>query len=187
MITGRCSALAGKTPLWIKRQAMITELNDRSREIFRQIVDTYLETGEVVGSSTIARRLSLVLSPATVRNVMSDLEELGLLFAPHTSAGRMPTEQGLRMFVDGILEVGNLSESEQHLIESQCAGSANTMEVLLEDATTALSGLSRCAGLVFAPKTESPLKHIEFVHLSTDRAFKHGPGFGYLGYGKRCR
>jgi len=149
---------------------MISELNDRSREIFRQIVDTYLETGEAVGSRTIARRLSMVLSPATVRNVMADLEDLGLLFAPHTSAGRMPTEQGLRMFVDGILEVGNLSEGERHRIESQCAGSANTMEGLLEDATTALSGLSRCAGLVFAPKTESPLKHIEFVHLSPGRA-----------------
>jgi heat-inducible transcriptional repressor len=149
---------------------MITELNDRSREIFRQIVDTYLETGEAVGSRTIARRLSMVLSPATVRNVMADLEDLGLLFAPHTSAGRMPTEQGLRMFVDGILEVGNLSDDERHRIESQCAGSANTMEGLLEDATTALSGLSRCAGLVFAPKTESPLKHIEFVHLSPGRA-----------------
>jgi heat-inducible transcriptional repressor len=149
---------------------MISELNDRSREIFRQIVDTYLETGEAVGSRTIARRLSMVLSPATVRNVMADLEDLGLLFAPHTSAGRMPTEQGLRMFVDGILEVGNLSEGERHRIESQCAGSANTMEGLLEDATTALSGLSRCAGLVFAPKTESPLKHIEFVNLSPGRA-----------------
>lgn len=149
---------------------MITELNDRSREIFRQIVDTYLETGEAVGSRTIARRLSMSLSPATVRNVMADLEDLGLLFAPHTSAGRMPTEQGLRMFVNGILEVGNLSESERRRIESQCAGSVNTMEGLLEDATAALSGLSRCAGLVFAPKTESPLRHIEFVHLSPGRA-----------------
>ena len=149
---------------------MITELNDRSREIFRQVVDAYLETGEAVGSRTIARRLNMVLSPATVRNVMADLEDLGLLFAPHTSAGRIPTEQGLRMFVNGILEVGNLSESERRRIESQCAGSANTMEGLLEEATSALSGLSRCAGLVFAPKTESPLRHIEFVHLSPGRA-----------------
>ncbi|MEX2451706.1 MAG: heat-inducible transcriptional repressor HrcA [Rhodospirillales bacterium] len=149
---------------------MITELNDRSRQIFRQIVDAYLETGEAVGSRTIARRLNMVLSPATVRNVMADLEDLGLLFAPHTSAGRMPTEQGLRMFVDGILEVGNLSESERHRIESQCAGSANTLSGLLEEASSALSGLSRCAGLVMAPKTESPLRHIEFVHLSPGRA-----------------
>ncbi len=149
---------------------MITELNDRSRTIFRQIVDTYLETGEAVGSRTIARRLNMALSPATVRNVMADLEELGLLFAPHTSAGRMPTEQGLRLFVDGILEVGNLSESERTKIESQCAGSVNTMEGLLSDATTALSGLSNCAGLVMAPKTESPLRHIEFVNLSPGRA-----------------
>ena len=149
---------------------MITELNDRSREIFRQVVDAYLETGEAVGSRTIAQRLNMLLSPATVRNVMADLEDLGLLFAPHTSAGRIPTEQGLRMFVNGILEVGNLSESERRRIESQCAGSANTMEGLLEEATSALSGLSRCAGLVFAPKTESPLRHIEFVHLSPGRA-----------------
>lgn len=149
---------------------MITELNDRSRRIFRQIVDAYLETGEAVGSRTIARRLNMVLSPATVRNVMADLEDLGLLFAPHTSAGRMPTEQGLRMFVDGILEVGNLSETERRKIESQCAGSVNTLSGLLEQATSALSGLSRCAGLVMAPKTESPLRHIEFVHLSPGRA-----------------
>ena len=149
---------------------MITELNQRSREIFRQIVDVYLETGEPVGSRTVARRLNMALSPATVRNVMSDLEESGLLFAPHTSAGRLPTDIGLRLFVDGILELGNLGAEERERIEAQCAASGSNLEGMLEKATTTLSGLSHCAGLVTAPKTDSPLKHIEFVSLNPGRA-----------------
>ncbi len=149
---------------------MITELNERSREILRCIVESYVETGEPVGSRTLSKRFSLALSPATIRNVMADLEETGLLFAPHTSAGRMPTNAGLRLFVDGILEVGNLTESERKTIDVQCAGTPSTLEGLLEDATSALSGLARCASLVLAPKTRSPLRHIEFVNLSPGRA-----------------
>ena len=149
---------------------MITELSERSREIFRQIVETYLETGEPIGSRTLARRLTMALSPATIRNVMADLEESGLLFAPHTSAGRMPTEAVLRLFVDGLLEVGSLTDDERRHIDAQCAGSGADLEELLEDATAALSGLSRYAGLVLAPKTDSPLKHIELVNLSPGRA-----------------
>ncbi len=149
---------------------MITELSERSREIFRQIVEAYLETGEPIGSRTLARRLTMALSPATIRNVMADLEESGLLFAPHTSAGRMPTEAGLRLFVDGLLEVGSLTDDERRRIDAQCAGSGADLEELLEDATSALSGLSRYAGLVLAPKTDSPLKHIELVNLSPGRA-----------------
>ena len=149
---------------------MILELNERSREIFRQIVDAYMETGEPIGSRTLSRRLDLGLSPATIRNVMADLEEAGLLFAPHASAGRLPTESGLRLYVDGILEVGNLTEDERKSIDSQCAGSGKSIEGLLEEVTTALSGLSHCAGLVLAPKTESPLRHIEFVSLGPGRA-----------------
>jgi len=148
---------------------MISELNERSREIFRQIVDAYLATGEPIGSRNLARRLSIELSPATVRNVMADLEEAGLLFAPHTSAGRLPTDAGLRMFVDGLLEVGNLTDNERRDIESQCAGSSHSLDGLLEDATSVLSGLSGCASVVLAPKTESPLKHIEFVNLNPGR------------------
>lgn len=148
---------------------MISDLNDRSREVMRQLVDNYLLTGEPVGSRTLARRLNLGISPATIRNVMSDLEELGLLFAPHTSAGRMPTDAGLRLFVDGLLEVGNLSSQERDIIDEQCAGSSHSIDALMTDATTALSGLSGCASIVFAPKTESPLKHIEFVNLSPGR------------------
>ena len=149
---------------------MITELSERSRDIFRQIVDSYLETGEPVGSRTVARRLRMALSPATIRNTMADLEEAGLLFAPHTSAGRIPTELGLRLFVDGLLEVGNLTDAERRDIDAQCVASGRSMEEVLEQASSTLSGLSRCAGLVVAPKTESPLKHIEFVSLSPGRA-----------------
>jgi len=149
---------------------MINELNERSRQIFREIVESYVETGEPVGSRTLARRLPVTLSPATVRNVMADLEDMGLLFAPHTSAGRLPTETGIRLYVDGLLEVGNLTEDEQARIKSQCAGTSNSVEGMLEQATSALSGLAHLASLVVAPKTESPLKHIEFLHLSPGRA-----------------
>jgi len=148
---------------------MTTELNQRSREIFRHIVDGYLESGDPVGSRTVSRLLDGKLSPATIRNVMADLEDAGLLFAPHTSAGRMPTEHGLRLFVDGLLEVGNISTKERADIERQMSA-GNSLEGVLEEATTAISGLSGAAGLVVAPKTESPLRHIEFVSLSPGRA-----------------
>ena len=150
---------------------IITELNERSREIFRLIVDAYVETGEPVGSRTLARRGALDLSPATIRNVMADLEEAGLLFAPHTSAGRLPTEAGLRLFVNGLLELGGLSDAERASIDGRLAAAGKSLGQALEEATTALSGLSRCAGLVVAPKTERrALKHIEFVSLSPGRA-----------------
>ncbi|MGO8920269.1 MAG: heat-inducible transcriptional repressor HrcA [Stellaceae bacterium] len=150
---------------------VITELNERSREIFRQIVDAYVETGEPVGSRTLSRRGGLDLSPATIRNVMADLEEAGLLFAPHTSAGRLPTEAGLRLFVNGLLELGGLSEAERASIDGRLVAAGKSLPQALEEATTALSGLSRCAGLVVAPKTERrALKHIEFVPLPPGRA-----------------
>ena len=149
---------------------MITELNERSREIFRLIVDAYVETGEPIGSRALSRKLSTKLSSATIRNVMSDLEDSGLLFAPHTSAGRLPTDAGLRFFVDGLLEIGNLSRQERDAIKGQCAGTSATVDGLLEEATAALSGLTGCASLVLAPKSESPLKHIEFVSLSPGRS-----------------
>lgn len=152
-----------------KRPAL-SELNDRSREIFSRIVEAYVETGEPIGSRTLSQRLSTSLSPATIRNVMADLEDAGLLFSPHTSAGRIPTENGLQIFVDGLLEVGNLSSAERDDLEGQLAGSGDSYEGVLESATNTLSGLSKCAGIVMAPKTESPLKHIEFIHLNPGRA-----------------
>jgi heat-inducible transcriptional repressor len=148
----------------------VRELSERSREIFRHIVAAYVESGEPVGSRTISRRLGLGLSPATIRNVMSDLEDAGLLYAPHTSAGRLPTELGLRLFVHGLLEVGRLTDAERQEIEAQCAAAGRSMAETLEQATGALSGLSHCAGLVIAPKSDRALRHIEFVHLGPGRA-----------------
>jgi len=145
-------------------------LNERAREILRRIIDGYLETGEPVGSRTISRQKGIALSPATIRNVMADLEESGLLYAPHTSAGRLPTEAGLRLFVHGLLEIGGLGEEERRRIESQCKTAGRSLAQALEEATETLSGLSHCAGLVIAPKAESPLKHIEFVNLGHGRA-----------------
>jgi heat-inducible transcriptional repressor len=152
------------------QKPLISELNERSREIFRMVVEAYVDTGEPVGSRTLSRRGHLELSPATIRNVLADLEEAGLLYAPHTSAGRLPTEAGLRLFVSGLLEIGGLSEEERRNIDSRLAASGRSFAQALEQATTTLSGLSRCAGLVVAPKTEASLRHIEFVPLSATRA-----------------
>ncbi len=151
-------------------KGIVSELNERSREIFREIVEEYVTTGEPIGSRTLSRRLTTPLSPATIRNVMSDLEEMGLLFAPHTSAGRLPTEIGLRLFVDGFLEVGELSQEEQQTIESQCAAHGKSVTEALEDATAAMSGLAGLAGVVAAPKTDRSLKHVEFVNLGDGHA-----------------
>jgi len=148
----------------------IGELSERSREIFRLIVDSYVQTGEPMGSRTLSRLLGQHLSPATIRNVMADLEDAGLLYSPHTSAGRLPTEAGLRLFVHGFLELGNLGEDERRNIESLCAARGKSVPQALEEATLALSGLSRCAGIVVVPTQERPLKHIEFVPLGPGRA-----------------
>ncbi|MDJ0947187.1 MAG: heat-inducible transcriptional repressor HrcA [Kiloniellales bacterium] len=148
----------------------LSGMNERSREVFRHIVDAYVETGEPIGSRTLSRQLGMDLSPATIRNVMADLEDLGLLFAPHTSAGRLPTELGLRLFVHGLLEHGNLTKAERESIEAQCSGAGRSLTEVFEEASQTLSGLSRCAGLVVAPKAEETLKHIEFVSLGPGRA-----------------
>ena len=146
-------------------------LSDRSLAILRRIVESYLETGEPVGSRNLSRDLPMTLSPASVRNVMSDLEQLGLIAAPHTSAGRQPTELGLRLFVDGLLEVGNLSAEEREQIQRQMGASPdNSVEQVLDEATEMISGLSHCAGLVLADKQNLRLKHIEFVSLEPGKA-----------------
>jgi len=150
--------------------SLLGDLNERSRQVLRHIVDAYVETGEPVGSRSISRRLGLTLSPATIRNVMSDLEEAGLLYAPHTSAGRLPTEKGLRLFVNGLLEVGDLTQDERRNIDGKCAAAGRSVPEVLEEASQLLSGLSRCAGVVVAPKADRKLKHIEFLHLGPGRA-----------------
>ena len=149
---------------------MSMTLSERSREILRHVVEAYVETGSPVGSRTISSRLGMGLSPATIRKVMADLERLGLLYAPHTSAGRLPTEIGLRLVVNGLLEFGDLTEDERTEIETQCAASGLGFSQILQEASTLLSGLSHCAGLVMAPKAESKLRHIEFISLSPGRA-----------------
>ena len=157
-------------PVGPRQTASVAELNERAREVLRHVVEGYVETGEPVGSRALTRKLTETLSPATIRNIMADLQDLGLLYAPHTSAGRLPTEAGLRLFVNGLLEVGNISEKERESIEAQCAAAGRSMNEALEQATSLLSGLSRCASVVMAPKTEQPLKHIEFVNLGPGRA-----------------
>ena len=150
----------------------LAALNERSREIFRRIVDSYLATGDPVGSRQLSRILPMTLSPASVRNVMQDLEELGLVYAPHTSAGRMPTELGLRFFVDAMLEVGDIGNEERGRIEAQvkAASRGQSLEGALAEASTLLSGLTRGAGVVLTTKDNARLKHIEFVRLEPERA-----------------
>ncbi|KPF78266.1 heat-inducible transcription repressor [alpha proteobacterium AAP81b] len=146
----------------------VAELSDRAREIFRQIVDSYLATGTPVGSRTLSKLTGLGLSPASIRNVMQDLEELGLLAAPHTSAGRVPTQLGLRMFVDGMMQAAEPSDDERAAIESQLAGGA--IEDVLARTTAILSGLSQCAGLVLVPRRELVIRQLTFVPLAPRRA-----------------
>ena len=145
-------------------------MNDRSREVFRRVVESYLETGDPVGSRTLTRTLSESVSAATIRNVMQDLEFLGLLDSPHVSAGRIPTQLGLRMFVDGLLEVDNLSGEDQTRIDQTLGEQDQDVTSMLDRVGSALSGLTQGASLVLTPKHEAPIKHIEFVSLSPDRA-----------------
>ena len=145
-------------------------LGERPREVFRHLVEAFLASGEPVGSRTLSQRLPLTLSPASIRNVMADLEAMGLLYAPHTSAGRVPTEKGLRLFVDGLLEIGELAPDERVAIEARMIGSGRGIEDVLTQATTLLSGLSRCAGLVVTAKQDAALKHVEFVAVAPGKA-----------------
>ena len=147
----------------------VAELSTRAREVFRLVVEGYLESGTPVGSRTLARLGGLSLSPASIRNVMQDLEELGLLAAPHTSAGRMPTETGLRLFVDGMMQASEPTEEERAAIHAQAYGNGPVEETLA--ATSAvLSGLSACAGIVLMPRAEPVLRHFSLLPLSQDRA-----------------
>src|SRR5256885_13839540 len=156
----------------IAPHAGLAQLNERSRDIFRQIVESYLATGDPVGSRNISRLIAVPLSPASVRNIMSDLESLGLIYAPHTSAGRLPTETGLRFFVDALMEIGDLTERDRRAIEAQvAAGSgAKSIDAVLNEASGLLSGLTRAAGVVLTDKGNVRVKHIEFVRLEPERA-----------------
>ena len=149
----------------------LSELDARSQEIFRQVVESYLEGGAPVGSQTVAKELNGALSPASVRAVMAELEGLGFLYAPHVSAGRLPTERGLRLFIDGLLKLGDLPQSDCSRIEALCAGAGRNLREVLREVGEGLSGLAQCASLVITPKEEQrAIRHIEFVRLDPGRA-----------------
>lgn len=147
-----------------------SSLDPRGAAVLREIVEQYVQTGEPVGSRTLSRRLPISLSPATIRNVMADLTEAGLLFAPHTSAGRLPTERGLRLFVDGLLQCGDVEDGERETISRALEMRGRSLQDTLAEASAMLSGLSSAAGLVLAPKMDGALRHIEFVPLGPGRA-----------------
>ncbi|MHA6346044.1 heat-inducible transcriptional repressor HrcA [Roseivivax sp. CAU 1761] len=149
---------------------LLEQLNERSREVFRRVVEGYLESGEPVGSRALTRTLSEKVSAATVRNVMQDLEYLGLIAAPHVSAGRVPTQAGLRMFVDGFLEVGDLGPEDRRMLDATLGSNSEDVGGMLDRIGSALSGVTHGASLVLTPKHEAPIKHIEFVSLGADRA-----------------
>jgi heat-inducible transcriptional repressor len=150
----------------------LVDLNERSREIFRQIVEAYLATGDPVGSRNLSRLIPMTLSPASVRNVMADLEATGLIYSPHASAGRLPTELGMRFFVDALLEVGDLSSEDRARIDAEVRTKSGnySLDAVLRDASSLLSGLSRGAGVVVTTKNNARLKHVEFVQLEPQRA-----------------
>lgn len=148
---------------------ILSELNDRSREVFRRVVEGYLDNGEPVGSRTLTRTMSESISAATIRNVMQDLEFLGLIGSPHVSAGRIPTEHGLRLFVDGLLEVDDIDNRDRDMI-NRTLGGAQDVSAKLDSLSSALSSITAGASLVLTPKHEAPIRHIEFVSLSADRA-----------------
>ncbi len=151
-------------------QPILSDMNDRTREVFRRVVEGYLSSGEPVGSRTLTRTLSEKVSAATVRNVMQDLEYLGLLDSPHVSAGRVPTQLGLRMFVDSLLEVGQVAPEDQERIDATLVTNDHDVTTLLDEVGAALSVITRGASVVLAPKREAPIRHIEFVGLGPDRA-----------------
>ncbi len=149
--------------------ASLSEMDERARDVFRHVVETYLETGEPVGSRTLSKS-GVHLSPASIRNTMQDLSALGLLAAPHTSSGRMPTHQGLRLFVDGLLEIGDLSEEAKRDIEARLTSKGKTFDAAMREAGNLLSGLAGGAGLVMTPSFEAGIKHVEFISLSAEQA-----------------
>ena len=151
-------------------KSLYLELSERSKQIFKQVVESYLKTGEPVGSETILKNVGINISSASIRSILVELQKEGLLYAPHISSGRLPTKEGLKFFVDGLLEVGRLTEDEQASIESQCAAQGRNPQKTLEEASRVLSGLSNHTSLVVVPKTDVRLKHIEFVALGPERA-----------------
>ena len=145
------------------------ELSERSKQILKGVVESYLETGEPAGSETILKKTGIDISPASIRSILANLQKEGLLYAPHISAGRLPTDKGMRFFVDGLLEFGRLTTNEQENIKSQCRSRGTSFQEVLDEASKTISGLSNCAGIVVAPKFQNKIKHIEFIRLNTNQ------------------
>ena len=145
------------------------ELNDRSKQIFKSVVETYLKTGEPSGSETILKKGGIDLSSSSIRAILSNLQKEGLLFAPHTSSGRLPTDKGMRFFVDGLLEFGRISKSDKQNIKQQCLSKGKSYQEVLDDASKTISGLSNYAGIVIAPKYHKKIKHLDFIRLNFEQ------------------
>ena len=145
------------------------ELSDRSKNILKSVIETYLETGEPTGSETILKKIGIDLSSSSIRSILANLQEEGLLYAPHISAGRLPTDKGMRFFVDGLLEFGRLSKNEKENIKNQCQSRGSSFQEVLNEASKTISGLSNCAGIVVAPKFLNKIKHIEFIRLNSNQ------------------
>ena len=163
-------AKARPLPDMADNPSLLAEMNDRSREVFRRVVEGYLASGDPVGSRTLTRTMQEKVSAATIRNVMQDLEYLGLLDSPHVSAGRIPTQLGLRMFVDGLMEIGVVADADREKIDASLGANDRDMPALLDKIGATLSGLTQGASLVLTPKRQAPIRHIEFLSLSPDRA-----------------
>lgn len=161
------SEISEKAPYLVPMN-VLNDIDQRSREIFRRLVETYLTTGEPIGSRTLSNDSGISVSAATIRNVMADLTDVGLLHSPHISAGRLPTELGLRLFVDGLMQVGHLTPEERRAIEAEKSG--GNIENLLEEAASRLSGLTQTASLIVTQKTDAPLRHIDFVSTGPGKA-----------------
>jgi heat-inducible transcriptional repressor len=148
---------------------LYVELNDRSKQIFKSVVETYLTTGNPSGSETILKKESIDLSSSSIRSILADLQKEGLLYAPHTSAGRLPTDKGMRLFVEGLLEFGRLTKNEQENIKQKCISKGASFQDVLDEASKLISGLSNHAGIVVAPKYQNNIKHIEFIRLNSSQ------------------
>jgi len=150
-------------------KTLYLELTLISKQIFKSVIESYLKTGEPVGSETLSKKLGINISASAIRSIMANLQKEGLLFAPHVSAGRLPTDKGMKYFVDGLLEFGRLSKIERETIKSKCQSKGISFEDILNEASKTLSGLSKCAGFVVAPKYQNKIKHIEFIKLSSNQ------------------
>jgi heat-inducible transcriptional repressor len=149
----------------------ILGMNERVHMIFNRIVDRYLTSGSAVGSKAIATDLDHMLSSASIRSIMGELESAGLLFQPHTSAGRIPTQSGLRIFVNGLLEIGgSVSESERMMLDVNCQAQGLSFDEALSETSSMLSGLTSCAALVIMPKTDMIIKQVEFIPIEKNKA-----------------